>query len=158
MDAAFSSPLDTLSIAMSSAPKSLPVLSNIYKIATDIRETSQRVEINKQQSELLSERIDTIIGFLADRDLSACLNESLHKALNRFETFLRQCLEFISSFLETSWFKRITNSKEYEKKFLDLNRELTQYSNDINFGIGLMNMDTNRNKDKSHRVENVSVV
>ncbi|CAF3346232.1 unnamed protein product [Rotaria socialis] len=143
------STFDTFSIAMTSVPKSLPILSNIYKIATDIRETTERVEINKKQCEQLSERIDTLIGFLAQRDLSKCLNEAMHKALNRFETFLLQCLEYISTFIEATWFKRIVGNKEYEKKFQDLNRELTQYSNDLNFGIGLNIMTVNKTHDEN---------
>ncbi|CAF1121877.1 unnamed protein product [Adineta ricciae] len=138
--AATSIPLETLSVAATTVPKSVPVLSNIFKISTDIRETTERVETNKTQCMQLSERIDTLIGFLAQRDLSERLNEALHIALHRFETFLQRCLEFISTFLETSWLKRVVNNKDYERKFQDLNRELTQYSNDLNFGIGLSNM------------------
>ena len=138
--AATSIPLETLSVAATAVPKSVPVLSNIFKISTDIHETTERVETNKTQCTQLSERIDTLIGFLAQRDLSEHLNEALHIALHRFETFLQRCLEFISTFLETTWLKRVVNNKDYERKFQDLNRELTQYSNDLNFGIGLSNM------------------
>ena len=139
--------LDLMSVAMTSVPKSIPVLSGIYKLSTDIRETTERVEVNQKQCQQLSERIDTLIGFLAQRDLSSCLSEAMHIALHRFETFLRQCLEFISTFAEISWFKRIINNKDHERKFQDLNRELTQYSNDLNFGIGLSNMQVNKKVD-----------
>ena len=128
-------PAETISVAMTAAPKAIPVLSGIIKLSTDIRETTERVAANKDQCQQLSERIDTLIGFLAERDFSVSLNEAMHTALNRFESFLRRCLEFISTFLEASWMKRIMNNKDYEKKFLDLHRELTQYSNDLNFGI-----------------------
>ena len=47
-----------------------------------------------EQCEQLSERIDTLNGFLAERDLSTSLNEAMHMALRRFEAFLRRCLEF----------------------------------------------------------------
>jgi uncharacterized protein (DUF2225 family) len=150
--------MDTISVALTSAPKAVPVLSNIFKLSTDIRETTQRVEANKGQCEKLSERIDTLIGFLAQRDLSNSLNEAMHMALCRFEAFLRRCLEFISTFLEASWFKRIINNKDYEKKFQDLNRELTQYSNDLNFGIGLSNMQMNTKQDKNHQANIKSVI
>ncbi|UJR17053.1 hypothetical protein I4U23_003950 [Adineta vaga] len=133
-------PMETLSVAMTSVPKSVPILSGIYKLSADIRETSERVETNKTQCQQLSERIDTLIGFLAQRDLSECLNDAMHIALHRFETFLQRCLEYISTFLETTWLKRIVNNKDYERRFQDLNRELTQYANDLNFGIGLSNM------------------
>lgn len=142
MDPASLFSMETMSAAMTNAPKSIPVLSNIVKLATDIRETTERVDINRQQCERLSQRIDTLIGFLAERDFSGRLTESMHLALNRFETFLQECLTFISTFLETTWFKRIVNNRDHEKKFLDLNRELTQYSNDLNFGIGLSNLRT----------------
>ncbi|CAF3620375.1 unnamed protein product [Rotaria sordida] len=153
MDMPGSSAMDTISVAMTSLPKSIPVLSNIYKLSTDIRETAERVEVNKQQCGQLSERIDILIGFLAQRDLSDCLNEAMHRALHRFETFLRQCLDFISTFIEASWFKRIVNNKDYEKKFLDLNRELTQYSNDLNFGIGLSNIQKNKEQNNNARAD-----
>ena len=140
MDPASLFSMETMSAAMTNAPKSIPVLSNIVKLATDIRETTERVEVNRQQSERLSQRIDTLIGFLAERDFSGRLTDSMHLALNRFENFLQECLAFISTFLETTWFKRVVNNRDHEKKFLDLNRELTQYSNDLNFGIGLSNL------------------
>ncbi|CAF1308996.1 unnamed protein product [Adineta steineri] len=148
--------METVSVAMTAAPKSLPILSTIFKLSTDIRETSERVETNKSQCEQLSERIDTLIGFLAERDLSRCLNEAMHIALNRFEAFLRRCLEYISTFLETGWFKRIVNNKDFEKKFQDLNRELTQYSNDLNFGIGLNNMQSTKKQEENHYTDNYS--
>lgn len=132
--------METVSAAMTNAPKSIPVLGGIVKLATDIRETTERVDVNKQQCQRLSERIDTLIGFLAERDFSTSFTDSMHVALKRFEIFLRECLEFISTFLETTWFKRIINNKDHEKKFLDLNRELTQYSNDLNFGMALNNI------------------
>ncbi|CAF4158504.1 unnamed protein product [Rotaria sp. Silwood2] len=157
MDIATSSALDTISVALTAAPKSIPVLSNIYKLTTDIQETTQRVEVNKQQCEQLSERIDTLIGFLAQSDLSNCLNEAIHRALHRLETFLRQCLEFISTFIEASWFKRIVNNRDYEKKFLDLNRELTQYSNDLNFGLGLSNIPKNKKENKNAQADSESI-
>ena len=150
-------PVETISVALTNAPKSIPILNGIYKLATDIRETSERVSANKTQCEQLSERIDTMIGFLGQRDLSHNLNDAMHTALHRFETFLRRCLEFISTFVETSWFKRIVNNKDYEKKFQDLNRELTQYANDLNFGIGLGNMPMNKKEDENHR-PNIKIV
>ncbi|CAF0871686.1 unnamed protein product [Rotaria sp. Silwood1] len=153
MDLASSSTMSTISVALTTVPQSIPVLSSIYKISTDIRETTQRVQVNKQQCEQLSERIDTLIGFLAQRDLSHCLNQAMHRALYRLETFLRQCLEFISTFIEASWFKRLINNKDYEKKFLDLNRELTQYSNDLNFGIGLSNLPKNEKQNKNAQAD-----
>jgi hypothetical protein len=146
-------PMETVSAAMTSVPKALPVLGHIFKLSTDIRETTERVAANKEQCEQLSERIDTLIRFLAERDLSSSLNEAMHMALRRFEAFLRRCFEFISTFLEASWFKRVMNNKDYEKKFQDLNRELTQYSNDLNFGIGWINMPTNKNLDGKHRAD-----
>ena len=151
-------PMETISAAMTTVPKSLPVLSGIFKLSTDIQQTTQRVATNKEQCEQLSQRIDTLIGFLAERDLSNSLNEAMHMALRRFETFLRRCLEFISTFLEASWLKRILNNKDYERKFQDLNRELTQYSNDLNFGIGVTNIHTNKNLDGSHRIDTKSVI
>jgi len=81
--------MDTMSVVLTSAPKSIPVLNGIFKLGTDIRETTERVEANKNQCEQLSERIDTLIGFLAQRDLSNDLNEAMHIALRRFEAFLR---------------------------------------------------------------------
>jgi hypothetical protein len=150
--------METISVALTSAPKSIPVLNGIFKLATDIRETTERVGANKNQCEQLSERIDTLIGFLAQRDFSNSLNEALHIALHRFEAFLRRCLEFISIFLEASWFKRVINNKDYERKFQDLNRELTQYSNDLNFGIGLNNMQMDKKQDENHRANIESVI
>lgn len=154
MDPASFFSMETMSAAMTNAPKSIPVLSNIVKLAADIRETTERVEVNKKQCERLSERIDTLIGFLAERDYSGCLKDSMHLALHRFETFLQECLEFISTFLETTWFKRIVNNKDHERKFLDLHRELTQYSNDLNFGIGLSNI----NAAKKHTEDDSNVI
>ena len=151
-------PMETMSVAMTSVPKALPVLGHIFKLSTDIRETTERVGANKEQCEQLSERIDTLIGFLAERDLSNSLNEAMHMALRRFEAFLRRCLEFISTFLEATWFKRIINNKDYERKFQDLNRELTQYSNDLNFGMGWINMQSSKNLDGNHRADTKSVI
>lgn len=151
-------PMETMSAAMTTVPKALPVLGHIFKLSTEIQETTQRVAANKEQCEQLSERIDTLIGFLQQRDLSSSLNEAMHMALRRFEAFLRRCLEFISTFLEASWFKRIVNNKDYERKFQDLNRELTQYSNDLNFGIGWTNMKTSKNQDGSHQADTKLVI
>ena len=152
MAAATLLPMETISVALTNAPKSIPILNGIYKLATDIRETSERVSANKTQCEQLSERIDTIIGFLGQRDLSDSVNEAMHIALHRFETFLRRCLELITTFVGTSWFKRIVNNKDYEKKFQDLNRELTQYANDLNFGIGLGNMRMEKKEGESPKL------
>ena len=144
---------ETMSVAMTHVPKSVPILGGIYKLATDIQETTQRVAVNQKQSEQLSERIDTLVGFLAQRDFSEQLSEAMHIALHRFESFLRQCLEFIETFVETSWFKRVIGNKEHERKFVDLNRELTQYSNDLNFGIGLSNMPKQKKLDGNEEVQ-----
>lgn len=147
---------ETMSVAMTHLPKSVPILGGIYKLATDIQETTQRVAVNQKQSEQLSERIDTLVGFLAQRDFSEQLSEAMHIALQRFETFLRQCLEFIETFVETSWFKRVIGNKEHERKFVDLNRELTQYSNDLNFGIGLSNMPSQKKLEPDEKEDNRS--
>lgn len=142
-------PVDTLSVAMTAAPKSIPVVSSIFKISTDIRETSQRVAANRDECQKLSERIDTIIGFLADGDVLHSLNATMHMALSRFESFLCRCLEFITTFIDTSWMRRIINNKDHEKKFQDLHRELTQYSNDLNFGIGIHSVKSRHSKQMS---------
>ena len=107
---------DTISIAMTAAPKSIPVLNSIYSLAIDIRETSQRVKANKEDCEKLSERIETLIGFITQGDLSDGLNEPMQRALCRFEEFLGECLRFIDTFVEATRFRNIISSSSDEKK------------------------------------------
>lgn len=115
------------------------LISGVCNTADKIRDTAKRVKVNRYQCTRLSDRVDTIVGFLqSDKMNNQIPNNSLKIALEQFQKFLQRCLEFIKKFVKGGWLIRILRHQNYFHEFREFNEELSQHCQDLNFGLALI--------------------
>lgn len=122
------------------------ILSNIYTITKAIYDQVQQAKANKAQCQRLYERI--LIATQAIKQLEKIKDaERYRPGLFALQKCLQNCAEYIKTFADQSWFKRVLKAGAGKEDFEKLNTELQIAIAQLDLGLNAQQI-INREQDK----------
>lgn len=112
-------------------------LDLILRIASEIQRVTVNVMANKSQCRLLDHRIQRISTLLKDFSVQL-IQQQYQESLGYVKQIFSECSDFIASFSSSGWRKRVWNHRTYKGRFEELNKRLGEAIEELQLGIGLV--------------------
>jgi len=101
------------------------ILDGIIYLAKEIDQAAKNVVSNREDCYDLNRHVQDVVGYLQYINSVAPPNDIFIRSVNDLEDILNQCLEFIQEFGGAGKFRQIYSNKRYRRKFVELNKRLT---------------------------------
>lgn len=108
-----------------------------YKMADKLISQLKLVKHNKEQSQLLCRRVNTLVGIVRELDEKRFSNQPSQyvKSLKRFQIVLDAVSKFVIKNQKKIRLRRFLSAKSIQNKFHELNKELAAVLAELNVGI-----------------------
>jgi hypothetical protein len=125
----------------------------IVNLAKKITDKVKEVKVNQRRCTTLSERINRTVAHLEAPGFHktiTTLGGALKNTLERFESFLEDCLQYISLFVDMWWIKKFIYTRQHREQFEFYNEQLSYFVHELTMGINIKNS-INKQQDEQDR-------
>jgi tetrahydromethanopterin S-methyltransferase subunit G len=133
------------------------MILRIFEVRKEIHLNIPQVYANKIQCERLCERIDQLVDPLErlEHASSSILREETRPILDKFLRCLDDCNAYIEKLKSPDqWYEEIYDYGKSEEKLKELNKQLSQFSQDLSLGINIQQL-FDRKQDQNDQREDL---
>jgi hypothetical protein len=137
----------------------LSVVTNITKVVEKIAIKVNEVKINKRQCLILSQSIKRGAEYLKIPEFQEKVYSStgaLLKTLQAFEEFLRECYEYISSFVHMGWIDKFVHTHGQKERFGEYHARLQGFSSELSMGINIKNLISKEQEEEEDQLDSLT--